>query len=390
MSATVGQRAVTFMRAVEFLRAKPACWLFAAVLTIPALQAEAGPAPAPNSIQTNRPAQPPKRWEREQAAGAPALGRPAAPRPAPASRKELAAAFNRPTPTSLADLRSMEQHLKALVWRVSPAVVAVEVGPGSGSGVVISADGLVLTAGHVCGRPNRGVRFTFPGGKTARGKTLGVNPEDDTGLMRITDPGSWPHVALGDLDQAGLGDWVLALGHPGGFDLKRSLVVRLGRIIRLAPDLVQTDCPISPGDSGGPLFDMHGRVIAIHSAISTSIAENFHVPVTEFYGGWDRLVQGGSGNGQPARPRAYVGASVIDDPAGCRLSAVEANGPAFKAGLKAGDLVLKVEGRDIKVSAFFWRWVAEAQPGETLNLEVKRGDKLLSLGVKLQTQPRGD
>ena len=84
---------------------------------------------------------------------------------------------------------------------------------------------------------------------------------------------------------------MLALGHPGGFDLRRSLVVRLGRIIRLETDALQTDCTISPGDSGGPLFDMHGRVIGIHSAISTSPAENFHVSVTEFYDSWDELVR---------------------------------------------------------------------------------------------------
>jgi len=185
----------------------------------------------------------------------------------------------------------MEEHVKAMVARVSPAVVAVEMGDGSGSGVVITADGLIVTAGHVCGGPNREVSFTFPDGKIAHGKTLGVDLESDTGLMKITEPGTWPHVATGDLEQAKMGDWVLALGHPGGFDLKRSLVVRLGRIIRLAPDALQTDCTISPGDSGGPLFDMHGRVIGIHSYISSSPADNFHVPITAYYDSWTMLVK---------------------------------------------------------------------------------------------------
>jgi serine protease Do len=188
----------------------------------------------------------------------------------------------------------MERHVEALAARVSPAVVAVEIGSGSGSGVVISADGLVLTAGHVCGAPGRTVRFTFPDGKTARGKTVGVEYESDTGLMRITDRGPWPHAPMGDLAQARVGDWVLALGHPGGFDRRRSLVVRLGRIIRLVADALQTDCTISPGDSGGPLLDMHGRVIGIHSAISASLADNFHVAVTEFYDNWHVLAKGTS------------------------------------------------------------------------------------------------
>jgi serine protease Do len=228
------------------------------------------------------------------------------------------------------------------------------------------------------------VRFTFPDGKTARGKTVGVDYESDTGLMKITGGGPWPHAAMGDLVQARVGDWVLALGHPGGFDLRRSLVVRLGRIIRFAPGALQTDCTISPGDSGGPLFDMHGRVIGIHSAISSSVAENFHVAVTEFYDSWDLLAKGTSGEERVSAPRAYIGASGVNDAGGCRLTEVDENGPASRAGLKAGDVVVKVNGREIKVSAAFRRWVDEAEPGETLNLEVKRGEEVLSVEVKLE------
>lgn len=378
---------MTLLCAFKFWRAWLAFGLLAVLAASPPFPAEARRALWPSPAPPSEPAAPAKTNPKEP--GPPALGTPAALRPAPARRQDLAAAFSKPVPTSLADLRAIERQVKTLVPKVSPAVVAVEVGFASGSGVVISADGLVLSAGHVCGRAGRDVLFTFPDGKTARGKTLGVDREADTGLMRITDPGPWPHVAVGDLEEACIGDWVLALGHPGGFDLKRSLVVRLGRIIQAAPGVLQTDCTISPGDSGGPLFDMHGRVLAIHSAISTSLAENFHVPITEFFDTWTTLATGQNGNTLASRPRAYVGASAADDPAGCRLSAVEKDGPAFNAGLRPGDLVLKVEGRDILVSAVFRRWIAEAQPGETLNLEIKRGDKLLSLQVKLQPPPDG-
>jgi serine protease Do len=278
----------------------------------------------------------------------------------------------------------MEQRVKALVSRVSPAVVAVEVGYGSGSGVVVSADGLVLTAGHVAGRPGRSVRFTFPDGKLAHGKTLGVDTDTDSGLMRITDPGPWPYAAMGDLEDTAVGDWVLALGHPGGFDLKRSLVVRLGRVIRFADGALQTDCTISPGDSGGPLFDMAGRVIGIHTAISSPTSENFHVAINEYYDVWDQLVQGARATDLVAHPRSSIGATATDDAPGCRLTSIEKNGPASKAGLKVGDIVLKVDHRDITVAAAFRRWVAEAQPGETLNLEVKRGDRTLELEVQVQ------
>ena len=346
-------KSVILTRAIEFVKARPASWPLAALLIVATSHAEDLPAK----------------------------------RPAPAVRQQLATAFTKAIPGSIADLKLIEQHVKTLVTRVSPAVVSVEVGYASGSGVIISTDGLVLTAGHVCGKPNRNVIFTFPDGKTARGKTLGVDRDSDTGLMRITDAGPWPHAAMGDLEEAGIGDWVLALGHPGGFDPRRSLVVRLGRVIRLSPDVLQTDCTISPGDSGGPLFDMSGRVIGIHSAISSSVAENFHVPITAFYDTWDQLVNGESESSKTPGPRAYLGATAVDDPAGCRLSLVENNSPAFKAGLRIDDLVLKIDDREIKISATFRRWLAEARPGETLNLEIKRGTKLMSLGVKLQADP---
>jgi serine protease Do len=266
----------------------------------------------------------------------------------------------------------------------------VELGHSSGSGVVISADGLVLTAGHVGAWVGHPATFTFPSGKEARGKTIGVDEDSDTGLMQITDPGPWPHVGVGELKHAHLGDWALALGNPGGFDVKRSLVVRLGRIIRLMPGVVQTDCTIFPGDSGGPLFDMYGRVIGVHTAIATSADENFHVPITEFFETWSDLVGPPSPPPipAPARPTAYSGLSVIDDAEGCCLSKIEKNSPAAKANLRAGDHVLKVDGRRIEVSASFLEWMAESGPGETMDLEIKRGDKTFPVQIKLQAQPR--
>jgi len=295
---------------------------------------------------------------------------------------ELPVVFKRPSPESMADLESIQQHVQKLVQRISAAVVAVEIGNGSGSGVVISSDGLVLTAGHVIGRANRNVTFTFADGKKAHGKTIGIGEEDDTGLMKITDAGPWPYVETGDVETAHRGDWVLAFGHPGGFDVRRSLVVRLGRIIRLSPNL-QTDCTISPGDSGGPLIDMYGRVIGIHSFISSSMAENFHVPMSAFFSDWDSMV-----NPQQelvsTHVSGFVGIKGVDEsPKGCRLTDIEKDTPAFKAGLKVGDVILKVDGREILVAASFRRMIAEYSPGDSVNLNIRRGTKLMSLNVKL-------
>jgi serine protease Do len=349
------------MSVLKLPQGRPARWLLAVALSASACVAEA-PSPAP------------------------IFARPAAPRPARVNTRDLPAAFSKPAPSSLADLRAIQERVAALVLQVSPAVVAVELsnedGIASGSGVVISSDGLVLTAGHVGDRAGRRVTFTFPDGRTAKGKTVGVDEDADTGLMRITDPGPWPHVSVGELKNARLGDWALALGHPGGFDAKRSLVVRLGRIIRLMPGVVQTDCTIFPGDSGGPLFDMYGRVIGIHTAIASSAAENFHVSIAEFFDTWNELI------GPPERPPAYCGLSVVDEAEGCRLSKIEKNSPASKTNLREGDQVLKVDGRLINVSAAFERWMAESAPGETLQLEIKRGNDVFLVSIKLQSQPQ--
>ena len=305
------------------------------------------------------------------------------PEPGTGTRAKLAAPFTKPVPASVADLRVMEREVKALVARVSPSVVAVEVGTGTGSAVIISADGLMLTAGHVSGKAGRDVRVRFPDGRTAKARTLGSNARNDTGLMQITDAGPWPFVPVGDLDQARLGDWVVALGHPGGFDKQRARVARLGRIIELAPGVLQTDCTISPGDSGGALFDMHGRVVGIHSFITTSMTENFHVPINRFREDWAQLVKPDA-----APPVAFLGAKFVDAEVGCRLTSVESNSPASSAGLKAGDFVLKAEDRAVRNAAMLQRWVDETHPGETLGLEVRRGEQTLQISVKLVTPPK--
>ncbi len=300
--------------------------------------------------------------------------------------EDLPPVFRQGTPASLDDVKVIERQIKAILPRLSRAVVAVQIGAASGSGVIVSTDGLVLTAAHVCGSTNREVRFTFPDGKTAQGKTLGVNHELDAGMMRITSPGSWPCVEVGELSKAHLGDWVLSLGHPGGFDPERSLVVRLGRIVRLHAEMLQSDCPISAGDSGGPLFDLSGRVIGIHSRISDSTAENFHVPISAFRDNWERLIKGESwGDERPTRP--WFGVRGADHPDGCELLSLEENSPALRAGLKVGDILRKINSREVQDYATLKRLVAESKPGDELKVEVERDQKPMFIKVKIEARP---
>lgn len=294
--------------------------------------------------------------------------------------------FHTATPRSLDDVKAIERAVKAIVPRVSPAVVAVQVHGSTGSGVVITKDGIVLTAAHVCDEPGREVRFTFPGGKTARGKTLGTNHEIDAGMMKITDEGPWPHVELGDVNDLQLGEWVLTLGHPGGFDPLRSLVVRLGRVIRFSSEVLQTDCTVSAGDSGGPLFDLRGKVIGIHSRISESTAENFHVPISTYRETWDRLAKGENWGDEKPPPRPWFGVRGADHPGGCKLEFVEEDAPAFKAGLKVGDIIRNINAREVKDYAALKRFVADSKPGDELKLELERDEKPMLITVKLEAR----
>lgn len=225
----------------------------------------------------------------------------------------LPPALDKVAPENIAELRAIEKHVQEVLKKITPCVVGVRVGAGQGSGVIVSEDGLVLTAGHVSGQPGRNCVVILPNGKTLKAKTLGRNSGIDSGMVKITQEGKYPFIELGNSAALKRGQWVLALGHPGGFRPNRTPVVRLGRVLFNNRALVRTDCTLVGGDSGGPLFDMNGKVVGIHSRIGgSSITENIHVPVDTYRATWDRLAKGDSWGGR-------LGSSVLVQSAGGKL-----------------------------------------------------------------------
>jgi serine protease Do len=220
------------------------------------------------------------------------MAQPLAPWPAGASAEAAEAVPQVAPPKDVGELRAIENQVKKLVGQVLAANVAVRVGQSQGSGVVVSEDGYVLTAGHVMGRPGQSAVFIFADGKTVRGTTLGIRRRFDAGLAKITDPGPWPFVEMGRSADQPLGAWCVAVGHPLGYQQGRPPVVRVGRVTESQKSVIQTDCPLVAGDSGGPLFDLEGKVIGINSRIATLTTMNFHVPVDVYRESWDRLVKG--------------------------------------------------------------------------------------------------
>jgi serine protease Do len=286
-----------------------------------------------------------------------------------ARRGDLPPVFLKPVPTSIEDLKSFEAHTENLVKRVSACVVAVEVRGGTGSGVIISKDGLVLTAAHVCGEPFLDVIVRFADGTSVKGKTLGTDHDTDSGLVRITEKGSWPQAALGELLYARPGDWVLALGHPG-------------RILQVGDGMIRTDSTLIGGDSGGALFDMHGRVVGIHSRISTATTENYHVAIGNFQRAWPRLVSGECWGEEEQPTFSWVGARCADRPEGCRIERVEESSPAERAKIRVGDIVQSVNDHEVADYMSFLRRVAESDFGEDVILKIKSDGAERNVTVK--------
>lgn len=289
-------------------------------------------------------------------------------------------------PESAEDLAQLEERVAEVVARGMGATVCVQSGGGSGSGVIISEDGYVLTAGHVAVEPGRPVTFIFPDGKKVRGKSLGINVGIDAGLMKITDKGKWPHAELGDMAEVKPGSWVVAMGHPGGFDKERSVVARLGRVYRVRSSVIQTDCTIIGGDSGGPLFDLEGKVIGIHSRISNSLRQNFHVPISIYQQDWERLAGGEMWNRltrrnnlRPGGPYIGVqGQNGIELGKGAVLSRVYGDSPAAEAGLRGGDVVVELDRSPIGSFGDLAEIVSNLEPGDRVPVVVmRRGERVV-------------
>ena len=285
------------------------------------------------------------------------------------------------TPMGVADLKAMQEQVRQLTDKLMQCTVGVEVGPAQGSGVIISKDGYVLTAAHVAGRPKHDVVFKLSDGRMLRGKTLGLNRTLDAGLMKIDGVDDLPFAEMGAAELK-LGQWCLATGHPGGYQDDRKPVLRLGRVQWAEPTAITTDCTLVGGDSGGPLFDLQGRVVGINSRIASEIRANMHVPVAAFKETWDRLNKSEAWGYYPGNEPA-IGVVKDTNATDARVADVKSDSPAAKAGLKAGDIIVKFDGIEVKDFDALITVVEEHQPGDRVNLVVKRGEETKELSLKI-------
>jgi len=205
--------------------------------------------------------------------------------------------------------------LDRIVRKLAPdlveATVAVMLNGGSGSGVIVSPEGLVITAAHVTNEPGKAMKVLLADGRELDATSLGVDHGTDGALLQINAPGPFPHRPYVKTKTYQVGDWVIASGHPGGPVIGRPSPVRLGRISEAGTksgfaDAITTDATVISGDSGGPLYNLKGEVIGINSNISMAWRINKHVPLPAIVAKWDALLEGES-FGRPRQSQQPMG-----------------------------------------------------------------------------------
>jgi serine protease Do len=284
-------------------------------------------------------------------------------------------------PESLDDLQSIQSAIQQTVKKAFPATVGVEVGERLGSGVIVTADGFVLTVGHISGGPGRDAFAVLPSGRVLRAKTLGALQSADAGMIKIVEPGPWPHVDLGNSSALNPGAWCVTLGYPRGFRNNHTPTVRAGRVISVGSD-IWTDCPLIAGDSGGPLFDLQGRVIGIHNGIDDPLVDNYHTPVDVFRNSWSQLTAGERGS-EPVRGGPALGLSGETQSNGCRVVKIAPGGSAEKAGVMLDDVVTHLSGESVDSIEALQVIVGKHKVGAQVTLSMIRAGQEIELPATL-------
>jgi len=349
-----------------------------------------------------------KRWPGRVAAGALALciGGGALAQPLDAS-------------ADIASARSLSRAFQRVAKRVEPAVVhvtqlsktrqvqrdffgrAISVGPeqlrqtGLGSGVLVSEDGYIVTNNHVI-RGADIVRVKLVDGREFEARVIGRDEQLDIAVVKI-DGSGLPYAEFGDSDQIEVGEWVIAIGSPFGFSstVTSGIVSAKGR--SLAPregdlyfqDFIQTDAAINPGNSGGPLLDLEGRIVGINAAIATRTGAyeglGFAIPSSMVRAAMENI----RANGRVVR--GFLGVQMRQMPGmqGIQVDEVTPGGPAELAGIRAGDVIVRFQGRQLDEPRLR-NAIALTPPGTGVSVDIARGSATQTVTVTVGDRARAE
>jgi serine protease Do len=339
-----------------------------------------------------------------------------------------------PPVTNNVDLKAASQSFVAVSKAVTPTVVSITVttsgkksdrgnmpqdffhffGPdarpreqqkeqGSGSGVIVTPDGYIVTNNHVVDDADEnGIEVAMENQKTRfKAKLIGTDPTTDLAVIKIEEK-NLPVAALGNSDNVQVGEWVLAIGNPLGLTstVTAGIVSALGRSIRIISDqygienFIQTDAAINPGNSGGALVNMNGEVVGINTAIATTNARyqgyGFAVPVNIVKTVALDLIQNGRVK------RGYIGVTIravdqtmasaigLDKARGVLVNELRKNGAAESAGIKAGDVILSIDGKEVNEANELQSYIATKHAGNVVSLKIFRDGKTIERKVTLK------
>lgn len=287
-----------------------------------------------------------------------------------------------PVPPAVSGLQAQ---VVRVVERVSPSVVLVQAGDGLGSGVVFDRSGHIVTNAHVVGDA-RTVLVTTPAGKRVQGRVVGTFPAGDIAVVKANGTG-WRPAAFADSRKVKVGSFVLAIGNPLGFESSVTLgiVSALNRTIRepngaIVPSTIQTSAAINPGNSGGALVSLAATVVGIPvaGAVDPSLGERaegigFAIPSNTAADFARQIIKHGR---VVNSRRAYLGVQVGDtvDAQGVAVGAVGAGGPAARAGIRVGDLIVRVAGKPTPTTGDLGEVLAGLRPGQRVAVVVRRQD----------------
>lgn len=325
---------------------------------------------------------------------------------------------NRPATSQVVDAKAPEGSIEKVSAKVLPSVVKIEVtsqqGSGSGSGVVISSDGTILTNNHVVEMAANGgtVTVDFNDGTSASAEVLGTDPLTDTAVIKASGVSDLTPITIGKSSNLTVGQSVVAIGSPFGLDqtVTTGIVSALDRPVNVGVDqsgaatvypAVQTDAAINPGNSGGALVDLNGNLVGINASIRSttggdgqdagSIGIGFAIPIDEIRPIVEQLEKGEKAT------HAQFGISVSDAPAaqsgqtsvtGAQVQEVGEGSTAAKAGLEKGDIITKVEDHIVTGSDSLVATVRSYRPGDEVEVTWSRGGEEKTATVKLDSDAK--
>jgi serine protease DegQ len=271
-----------------------------------------------------------------------------------------------------------------------------------GSGVIVSHDGYILTNHHVVESADE-IEVALADGRTAKGHIIGSDPDTDLAVIKVDLGNSLPAITFGQSDQAHVGDIVLAVGNPFGV----GQTVTMGIISALKrnhlglstfENFIQTDAAINPGNSGGALVDVEGNLLGINSAIYSpnggSLGIGFAIPVSTAKKVMEQIIQNG------AVTRGWVGIAVqeltpelaesfkLKDTMGVLIAEVVRGSPADKAGIKAGDILVSIDGKPLADSTAMLETISALPPGKEAALMLLRNQSEIVIQVKVGKRPK--